>query len=77
MKNIAYHKNLSFQIIFCFLLFIVGVSTKQEDHLKFLFELSDDFSVLPSFGVIPAFAAMNSTMTGGVPGINVDPTKVC
>ncbi|KAK3765704.1 hypothetical protein RRG08_026179 [Elysia crispata] len=53
----------------------VGVSTKQPDHLKFLFELSDDFSVVPSFGVIPAFGCLMES-TGKIPGIKIDPTKI-
>ena len=53
------------------------MSTKEDDYLKFLFEMSEDFSVIPSFGVIPSFSAMTSSFSGGVPGLNVDPTKVC
>ncbi|CAG2255325.1 HSD17B4 [Mytilus edulis] len=53
-----------------------GVSTQQEDYLKFLFELSDDFCVIPSFAVVPAFSAMGDGLIGGVPGLNVDPTKI-
>lgn len=53
----------------------VGVSTKQPDHLKFLFELSDDFSVIPSFGVIPAFGGLMGS-SSKIPGINIDPTKI-
>jgi hypothetical protein len=29
---------------------IHGMSTKEDDYLKFLFEMSEDFSVIPSFG---------------------------
>jgi len=54
----------------------VGVSTAQEDHLKFTFELSEDFCVIPSFGVIPAFEAFNSKLIGGLPGFEIDPTKI-
>ncbi|GFS14519.1 peroxisomal multifunctional enzyme type 2 [Elysia marginata] len=53
----------------------VGVSTRQPDHLKFLFELSDDFSVIPSFGVIPAFGGLMES-TGKIPGFKIDPTKI-
>ncbi|RUS86122.1 hypothetical protein EGW08_006142 [Elysia chlorotica] len=53
----------------------VGVSTRQPDHLKFLFELADDFSVIPSFGVIPAFGCLLES-TGKIPGIKIDPTKI-
>ncbi|XP_044131825.1 peroxisomal multifunctional enzyme type 2 [Bufo gargarizans] len=54
----------------------VGMSTKDPDHLKFLYEMSDDYSCLPTFGVIPAQAA---TMGGGlasVPGLNIDLTQM-
>lgn len=54
----------------------VGMSTKEDDHLKFLFEMSEDFSVIPSFGVIPSFPAMTNSFSGGIPGLNVDPTKI-
>ncbi|VDI82342.1 3-hydroxyacyl-CoA dehydrogenase / 3a,7a,12a-trihydroxy-5b-cholest-24-enoyl-CoA hydratase / enoyl-CoA, partial [Mytilus galloprovincialis] len=54
----------------------IGVSTQQEDYLKFLFELSDDFCVIPSFAVIPGFSAMGDGLVGGIPGLNVDPTKM-
>ncbi|KFU99497.1 Peroxisomal multifunctional enzyme type 2, partial [Pterocles gutturalis] len=53
----------------------VGMSTKDPDHLKFLFEGSEDFCCLPSFGVIPA----QTSMFGGVPslpGLNIDLAKV-
>ena len=54
----------------------MGTSVAQEDYLKFLFELSPDFSVIPSFGVIPAFGALNDNLISGLPGFEVDPTKV-
>ena len=57
-------------------LFAVGYTTKDEDYLKFLFEGSPDFSVVPSFAVIPAQAANSGMFMGGVPGLNIDPTKV-
>lgn len=53
----------------------VGMSTKDPDHLKFLFEGSEDFCCLPSFGVIPA----QTSMFDGVPsiqGLNIDLAKV-
>ncbi|CAL1533869.1 unnamed protein product [Lymnaea stagnalis] len=54
----------------------VGVSTSQEDYLKFLFEFSADFSVLPTFAVIPAFETLKSGQMKGVPGFKIDPTKI-
>jgi len=53
----------------------VGCSVAQPDYLKFLFELSEDFCVIPSFGVIPAFGSFNAII-GGLPGFEVDPTKI-
>ncbi|NXB77740.1 DHB4 enzyme, partial [Donacobius atricapilla] len=53
----------------------VGMSTKDPDHLKFLFEGSEEFCCLPSFGVIPA----QTSMFDGVPslqGLNIDLAKV-
>ena len=51
----------------------VGVSTSQPDHLKFLFELSDAFAILPTFLVLPVVGFALQTQ---VPGIRVDPTQV-
>ncbi|XP_032873376.1 peroxisomal multifunctional enzyme type 2 [Amblyraja radiata] len=53
----------------------VGMTTKDPDHLKFLFERNEEFSCLPSFGVIPAQAAMFDGLAS-VPGLNIDFTKV-
>lgn len=36
----------------------VGVSTKQPDHLNFLYENADDFQVLPTFGIQPSIDAL-------------------
>ena len=36
----------------------VGVSTKQSDHLNFIYENSDDFQVLPTFGIGPSISAL-------------------
>lgn len=52
----------------------VGASTKQPDHLKFLFELNEDFSVIPTFGVVPAFSSLGAITS--LDGWNVNPTKV-
>ncbi|XP_064653288.1 peroxisomal multifunctional enzyme type 2-like [Lineus longissimus] len=54
----------------------VGVSTTQPDHLKFLFELAEDFCVLPTYGVIPCFASSTSLFNGSVPGLEIDVAKV-
>ncbi|NXJ10324.1 DHB4 enzyme, partial [Odontophorus gujanensis] len=52
----------------------VGMSTKDPDHLKFLFEGSDEFCCLPTFGVIPAQTSMFEGIPS-VPGLNMDLTK--
>nr|XP_022331335.1 peroxisomal multifunctional enzyme type 2-like [Crassostrea virginica] len=54
----------------------VGSSTKEPDYLKFLFENAGDFSVLPSFAVIPAFSSQTGMMVGGIPGFQIDLAKV-
>lgn len=54
----------------------VGMSTKEPDHLKFLFEASEDFSCLPTFGVILSQAAFMGGGLSSVPGLNIDFTRV-
>lgn len=54
----------------------VGMSTKDPDHLKFLFEGSEEFCCLPSFGVIPAQTSMFDGVPS-LPGLNIDLAKVC
>ncbi|XP_068278332.1 peroxisomal multifunctional enzyme type 2 isoform X7 [Nyctibius grandis] len=53
----------------------VGMSTKDPDHLKFLFEGSEDFCCLPSFGVIPAQTSMFDGVPS-LPGLNIDLAKM-
>ncbi len=63
--------------VLCFLGTTVGASTVQPDHLKFLFELSEDFCTLPSYGVILGQKGMVQLLMGGVPGLEgIDVTKV-
>lgn len=54
----------------------VGMSTKDPDHLRFLYEGHPDFSCLPTFGVIPSQAAMMGGGLSSVPGLNIDFTQV-
>ncbi|KAG9487906.1 hypothetical protein GDO78_007612, partial [Eleutherodactylus coqui] len=54
----------------------VGMSTKEPDHMKFLFEGSQDFCCLPTFGVILAQASFMSGGLSTVPGLNIDFTRV-
>ncbi|NXE48515.1 DHB4 enzyme, partial [Casuarius casuarius] len=53
----------------------VGMSTKDPDHLKFLFEGSEEFCCLPSFGVIPAQTSIFDGVPS-LPGLNIDFTKL-
>ncbi|XP_043103140.1 peroxisomal multifunctional enzyme type 2 [Puntigrus tetrazona] len=52
----------------------VGMSTRESDHLRFLYEGHQDFSCLPTFGVIPAQSAMMGL--GSVPGLDIDFTRL-
>lgn len=55
----------------------VGVSTKQPDYLKFLFEFNDEFCVLPTYIVIPAMEAVTQAIIAGdFQGFKVDPAMV-
>ncbi|KAJ0067927.1 hypothetical protein NL108_011726, partial [Boleophthalmus pectinirostris] len=54
----------------------VGMSTKDPDSLRFLYENHPEFSCLPTFGVI---VSQDALMGGGlvsVPGLNMDLTQV-
>jgi len=54
----------------------VGVSTRDQDGLRFLYEDHENFAPLPTFGVIPALSGTDGLVTGGVPGLTIDLTKV-
>ncbi|XP_049907689.1 peroxisomal multifunctional enzyme type 2 [Epinephelus moara] len=54
----------------------VGMSTKDPDHLRFLYEGHESFSCLPTFGVIPAQAAMMGGGLSSIPGLDIDFTQV-
>ncbi|XP_077572261.1 peroxisomal multifunctional enzyme type 2 [Stigmatopora nigra] len=54
----------------------VGMSTKDPDHLRFLYEGHPDFGSLPTFGVIPSQAAMMEGGLSSLPGFNIDLTQV-
>ncbi|KAL0078035.1 hypothetical protein J3Q64DRAFT_1825042 [Phycomyces blakesleeanus] len=45
------------------ILYALGVGCKRTD-LKYIYENDEEFSVLPTFGVIPSFVAMNSVPFG-------------
>lgn len=52
----------------------VGASTTHEGHLKFLFEMNEDFCVLPTFAVVPAFSSMMGLTNS--PGLGINPAKI-
>ncbi|XP_076587439.1 peroxisomal multifunctional enzyme type 2 [Chaetodon auriga] len=54
----------------------VGMSTKDPDHLRFLYEGHPDFSCLPTFAVIPSMAAMMDGGLSSVPGLSIDVTRI-
>ncbi|XP_058024113.1 peroxisomal multifunctional enzyme type 2 [Ahaetulla prasina] len=51
----------------------VGMSTKDPDNLKFLFEGSEEFCCLPTFAVIPAQVSMIDSIN--IPGLNINITR--
>ncbi|KAG0718765.1 Peroxisomal multifunctional enzyme type 2 [Chionoecetes opilio] len=55
----------------------VGVSTKDEDALKFLYENDEAFGPLPTFCIVPSQAAMmDGSLWANIPGWKVDLTKL-
>ena len=54
----------------------VGASTKTEHGLELLYEGSENFAALSSFGVIPAFGGLTGLVSGKVPGLDIDLSKV-
>ena len=54
----------------------IGASTSKADNLKFLYENDENFSVLPTFGVIPALSGLESLITGQIPGLDFDLSMV-
>ncbi|CAL8238443.1 unnamed protein product, partial [Merluccius merluccius] len=54
----------------------VGMSTKDPDHLRFLYEGHESFACLPTFGVIISQAAVMDSGLTNIPGLNIDPTQV-
>jgi len=54
----------------------LGASTLDKDGLRYLYEGDDNFGPLPTFGVIPAFAASVGLITGEVDGLEIDLTRV-
>ena len=53
----------------------VGASTAQSE-LNLLYEGAENFGALTSFGVIPAMGGLTGLVSGKVPGLNIDLSKV-
>ncbi|KAG2466402.1 DHB4 enzyme, partial [Polypterus senegalus] len=53
----------------------VGMSTKEPDHLKFLYERHEEFSCFPTFGVIPSQASMMNGGLSDIPGLQIDMSR--
>ena len=60
------------------ILYAISLQMTTEDSLKYLYENHQDFSVFPSFGVIPAQASLFDSLTDlELPqGVNIDPTRL-
>ena len=54
----------------------VGASTADEAGLDLLYEGADNFGALTSFGVIPAMGGLTGLVSGKVPGLYIDLSKV-
>lgn len=58
----------------------MGVSTRESQHLRFLYECSDEFSLIPTYGTIPSVKAVfDSTIIQDAlvaNNIKGDPVKV-
>ncbi|XP_074651507.1 peroxisomal multifunctional enzyme type 2-like [Tubulanus polymorphus] len=54
----------------------VGVSMKEAENLKFLYEGLESFCALPTYSVIPAQEGLKYILSGNVPGLEIDPSKV-
>ena len=55
----------------------VGASTDDANGLAMLYEGCEQFAPLTSFGVIPAMGGLTGLVSGKVPGLNIDLSKVC
>ena len=70
-----FHFNYNFKDVILYAL-AVGASTEDDKSLRYLFEGHDQFAVLPTFGVIPAFGGLEALVTGQVPGLQLDLARV-
>jgi hypothetical protein len=64
---------MHFSVYLC----VVGATSEDSENLKFIYENDGDFSVLPTFAVIPALDAIyNVIMSGSIGGIEANPAMV-
>ena len=49
---------------------------EQSNGVDLLYERSENFGALTSFGVIPAMGGLSGLITGKVPGLHIDLSKV-
>merc|ERR1711981_1441529 len=54
----------------------VGASLGQSNGVDLLYEGSEKFGALTSFGVIPGFPCLSALITGQVPGLQIDLSRV-
>ena len=58
------------------ILYALGVGASTKDSLDFLYEGAESFGALTSFGVIPAMGGLTGLISGMVPGLDIDLSKV-
>ncbi|GAB1611245.1 peroxisomal multifunctional enzyme type 2-like [Argonauta hians] len=54
----------------------VGMTTKSEGDLKYLYENHSYFSVLPTFSTVMAFKSLTGLLQEGIPGFDIVPSNV-
>ena len=58
------------------ILYALGVGASTSDSLDYLYEGAENFGALTSFGVIPAMGGLTGLISGMVPGLDIDLSKV-
>ena len=53
-----------------------GKNNNEDFGMNILYENSENFAPISSFGVIPAFGGLALLVTGGVPGLPIDLARV-
>lgn len=61
-----------------FFFFKVGANVKEENDLQYLYESHENFSILPTFAILPSLMATmsSSIMTEAIPGKDFDLSQV-